>query len=112
MDSVFERRLHGKLAETHLDGGGQFTGVSPDIQNDLIDCLDKIIEDEILKEIYCCTFLSIQVDEATDVSTKEQLSVIVRMDKGESVIERQLGFVDVSCDRTATAISSVVKENS
>ncbi|XP_046857939.1 uncharacterized protein LOC124451365 isoform X1 [Xenia sp. Carnegie-2017] len=31
------------------------------------------------------------------------------MDKGESVIERQLGFVDVSCDRTATAISSVVK---
>ncbi|XP_046857570.1 uncharacterized protein LOC124450958 isoform X1 [Xenia sp. Carnegie-2017] len=50
-----------------------------------------------------------EVDEATDVSTKEQLSVIVRMDKGESVIERQLGFVDVSCDRTATAISSVVK---
>ncbi|XP_046854714.1 uncharacterized protein LOC124447756 isoform X2 [Xenia sp. Carnegie-2017] len=31
------------------------------------------------------------------------------MDKGKSVIERQLGFVDVSCDRTATAISSVVK---
>ncbi|XP_046850176.1 zinc finger MYM-type protein 1-like isoform X3 [Xenia sp. Carnegie-2017] len=112
MDSVFERRLHGRLAETHLAGGGRFTGVSPDIQNDLIDCLDKIIEDEILKEIDCCTFLSIQVDEATDVSTKEQLSVIVRMDKGESVIERQLGFVDVSCDRTATAISSVVKENS
>ncbi|XP_046859363.1 uncharacterized protein LOC124452792 [Xenia sp. Carnegie-2017] len=44
-----------------------------------------------------------------NISTKEQLSVIVRMDKGESVIERQLGFVDVSCDRTATAISSVVK---
>ncbi|XP_046860969.1 zinc finger MYM-type protein 1-like [Xenia sp. Carnegie-2017] len=69
----------------------------------------EIIEDEIVKEIDCCTFLSIQVDEATDVSTKEQLSVIVRMDKGESVIVRQLGFVDVSCDRTATAISSVVR---
>ncbi|XP_046864161.1 uncharacterized protein LOC124458112 [Xenia sp. Carnegie-2017] len=50
-----------------------------------------------------------EVDEATDVSTKEQLSVIFRMDIGESVIERQLGFIDVSCDRTATAISSVVK---
>ncbi|XP_046857268.1 uncharacterized protein LOC124450676 isoform X2 [Xenia sp. Carnegie-2017] len=50
-----------------------------------------------------------EVDEATDVSTKELFSVIVRMDKGESVNERQLGFVDVSCDRTATAISSVVK---
>ncbi|XP_046843220.1 uncharacterized protein LOC124437268 [Xenia sp. Carnegie-2017] len=109
MDSVFERRLHGRLAETHLAGEGRFTGVSPDIQNDLIDCLDKIIKDEILKEIYCCTFITLQVDEATDVSTKELFSVIVRMDKGESVIERQLGFVDVSCDRTATAISSVVK---
>ncbi|XP_046858050.1 zinc finger MYM-type protein 1-like isoform X2 [Xenia sp. Carnegie-2017] len=102
-------KIDSLLAETHLAGGGRFTGVSPDIQNDLIDCLDKIIEDEIFKEVYCCTFLSIQVDEATDVSTKEQLSVIVQMDKGESVIERQLWFVDVSCDRTATAISSVVK---
>nr|XP_046862502.1 zinc finger MYM-type protein 1-like [Xenia sp. Carnegie-2017] len=69
LDSVFERRLHGRLAETHLAGGGRFTGVSPDIQNDLIDCLDKIIEDGTLKEIDCCTFLSVQVDEATDVST-------------------------------------------
>ena len=33
-------------------------------------------------------FLSIPVDEATYVATKEQLSVIVRMDKEESVIER------------------------
>ena len=72
MDSVFERQLHGRLAESSLRGGGRFTGVSPDIQNDLINCLDMIIEDDILKEMDNCTFLSIQVDEATDVSTKEQ----------------------------------------
>ena len=69
-DSVFERQLHGRLAESSLRGGGWFTGVSPDIQNDLINCLDMIIEDDILKEMDNCTFLSIQVDEATDVSTK------------------------------------------
>ena len=43
MDSIFEKQLQ-------LRGGGRFTGVSPDIQNDLINCLDNIIEDEILKE--------------------------------------------------------------
>ena len=40
MDSVFGGRLHGRLAESRLMGGGgggrQCTGVSPDIQNDLI----------------------------------------------------------------------------
>ena len=109
MDSVFERQLHGRLAKSSLRGGGRFTGVSPDIQNDLINCLDMIIEDDILKEMDNCTFLSIQVDEATDVSTKEQLSMIVRLDKGSDIIERQLGFVDVSSDRTATALSTVIK---
>ena len=92
MDSVIGRRLHGRLAETRLIGGGQFTGVSPDIQNDLINCLDMIIEDEILKEIDNSTFLSVEVDETSDVSTKEQLSMIVRLDKGCDIIERQLGL--------------------
>jgi hypothetical protein len=87
-----------------LRGGGRFTGVFPDIQNDLINCLDMIIYD-ILKEMENCTFLSIQVD----VSTKEQLSMIVCLDKGSDIIERQLGFVDVSSDRTATALSTVIK---
>jgi len=36
MDSVFGRRFHGRLAESRLVGGGQLTGVSHDIQNDLI----------------------------------------------------------------------------
>ena len=49
-----------------------------------------------------------QVDETTDVPTKEQLSMIVRLDKGCDIIERLLGFVDVSSDRTANAISTVI----
>ncbi|XP_046864103.1 uncharacterized protein LOC124458037 isoform X2 [Xenia sp. Carnegie-2017] len=36
---------------------------------------------------------SIQVDEATDVSTKEQLSVIVRMDKGKVSLKDSLGLL-------------------
>jgi hypothetical protein len=50
---VFERRLHGRLAESERGGGGRFTGVSPEIQSDLINCPDSVI-DEILKEINDC----------------------------------------------------------
>ena len=111
-DSVFERRLHGRLAESERGGvgGGRFTGVSPEIQNDLINCLDSIIEDEIFKEINDCTFMSVQVDETSDVSTKEQVSMIARLDKGSEIVERQLGFVDVSSNRNAAAITQVIKD--
>ena len=107
-DSVFERRLEGRLEESGRSGG-VFTGVSPDTQNDLITCLDSIIGDQIAKEVNDCTFLSIQVDETTDISSKEQLSAIIRMDKGGDIIERFLKFVNVSGDRSADAISQIVK---
>ena len=42
------------------------------------------------------------------MSTKEQLSMIVHLDKGSDIVERQLGYVDVSSDRTANALSAVL----
>ena len=64
------------------------------IQNDLIVCIDSIIEDQIVQEIKNCTFLSIQIDEATYVSTKEQLSIIIRLASNGDIVERLLRFVD------------------
>ena len=91
-------------------GGGRLTGVSPEIQNDLINCLDTVIDDEIVKEIDDCTFLSVQVDKTSDVSTKEQVSMVARLDTGTEIVKRQLGFVDVSLNRNAAAISQVLKD--
>ena len=42
-----------------------------------------------------------------DVSTKEQLCVVVRQEKGGEVVERFLKFHNVSAGRTAPAISEV-----
>ena len=109
-DSVFERRLHGKLANEERGNVGVFTGVSADTQNDLIECIDSVIQDQIDKEIYQSTFLCIQVDETTDVCTKEQLSAIVRFDKKGEIVERFLKFCDVSSNRSASAISIIIKE--
>jgi hypothetical protein len=43
------------------------------------------------------------------VSTKEQLSIIVRLDSGINIVERLLKFVDVSTDRTAATLIGVIK---
>ena len=109
-DSVFERRLHGRLEAFERGHVGSFTGVSADIQNDLIECIDSVIQDQIDTEIQNCTFLSIQLDETTDVSTKEQLSAIIRLDKKGEIVERFLKFSDVSTDRTAPAITLIVNK--
>ena len=80
-DSFVERCLHRELTKGERVHSGVCTGVSSEIQNHLIECIDSVIQDQIDKEIENCRFLSIQVDETTDVSTKEQLSVIIRLDR-------------------------------
>ena len=71
----FECRLHRNVEDSHREnvGVGVFTGVSADIQNDIIECVNSVLKDEIDRKITECNFLSIQVDETTDVATKEQL---------------------------------------
>ncbi len=49
---MFDRRLHGRLQQTErFDSGGVFTGVSSDVQNDVIECIDSVTEDQINKEV-------------------------------------------------------------
>ena len=99
LDSVFDRRLHGRLQEAErCESGGVFTRVSSDVQNDVIECIDSVIEDQI-NEVRECQFLSIQCDETMDVSTKEQLSIIIHLDRGYEIVERFLKFSNVSRDR-------------
>ena len=110
LDSVFDRRLHGRLREAErCESGAVFTGVSSDVQNDVIEWIDSVIEDQINKEVSECQFLSIQCDETMDVSVKEQLSIIIRLDRGYEIVERFLKFNNVSRDRTALGMGEVVK---
>ena len=110
LDFVFDRRLHGRLQEAErCESGGVFTGVSSDVQNDVIECIDSVIEDQINKEVSECQFFSIQCDETMDVSTIEQLSIIIRLDRGYEIVERFLKFSNVSRDRTALGMGEVVK---
>ena len=53
--------------------------------------------------------MNIQVYKTTDVYTKEQLSVIVRLDREDEIFERFLKLFDVSSDRPAVAISEIAR---
>lgn len=93
----------------HLCSSTVFSGMSNTTQNDIIESIAHIIQDETEKEIRKSPFIAVQVDDTSDISNKCQLTVIIRYvnEKG-NVCERFLGFYDVSADRDAKAITSVV----
>ena len=86
----------------HLEHSSAFTGMSNLIQNDLIASVSNVLMDRIKREINESNFISIVLDETTDVSNFSQLSSVFRYisDDGQ-VLERFLGFINVSDDRTA-----------
>ncbi|KAL4120900.1 hypothetical protein QTP88_013509 [Uroleucon formosanum] len=86
-----------------------FSGMSKSIQNDLISRISEFLINQIKNEIKQCKFYSIQIDDTTDISQKTQCSIIIRYvtDKSE-LVERFLGFHNVSEDRTAQGLFNLV----
>ena len=75
----FQRHLHRRLEDSQrgILGGGVFTGVSADIQNEVIECVDSVLQDEIDSEITDCNFLSIQVDETKGIFMTSLTTLLV-----------------------------------
>lgn len=75
----------------------------------MIDSISTVINNEIIGVICATSFVSILIDESTDVSSKSQMSTIIRFVDDEGCIqERFLGFSNVSEDRSAISIAKHV----
>ena len=97
--------------QTHLESATVFKGLSPDIQNDLIDSVGSVILSQIKTELHKCMYVSVSVllDEISDVSCYSQLSTVIRfVNSNGAVCESFIRFSDVSKDRSAAAISDLV----
>lgn len=82
-----------------------FAGNSKIIQNELIDSIYSHLTDYIKKEIYETEFFSVIVDDTTDITTSAQSSIVIRyVNSSGTLVERFLGFHDVSADRSAQAV--------
>ncbi len=83
---------------------------SKTIQNQLIYCIGGSIRDKIIEEVRKAKWYSILCDEVSDVSTKEQLSIVLRfVDSSYNIREEFVDFVSV--DRiTGEILATKIKE--
>ena len=61
--------------QTHLDTVTVFKGIAPSIQNDLTESVGFVVLAEIKKELENCAFLSVMLDETSDISCFSQLRI-------------------------------------
>lgn len=78
--------------------------MSPQIQNELIEIIEKLTLEKILKEVNGSKYYSIIFDETPDIGKKEQMSIVARYHNGSGIEERFLGFFD--CFKEAKDVES------
>lgn len=63
------------------------------IQNELIELMNKQVLDQIVQQVQEAKFFAVMIDETTDISKKEQVSLVIRYtDERFNVHERFVGF--------------------
>ncbi|GBP80747.1 Chimeric ERCC6-PGBD3 protein [Eumeta japonica] len=87
------RALDNRVAygDDVTDANSVFSGLSSDIQNDLIKSIAQVIRDEIKSEINFAKFVSVIADETPDISHREQMSVIFHYLTKTGIEERFVG---------------------
>ncbi|XP_050063246.1 zinc finger MYM-type protein 1-like [Aphis gossypii] len=97
-----------QLLKEHLLSSTIFKGTSQLIQNDLIECVTSVLNSRIFNEIQSVNYVSIQADETTDVSCRSQMSIIFRYVVDQNIVERFIGFFDVSKNKTASGLADII----
>ena len=84
------------------------TYTSHDPQNDLIDCMTEEVRSEIQSRIDNSHFISIMMDDTSDVSNVEQSAISVRLTHSGEVEEHLLGLINVSDDQSADGLTKTL----
>lgn len=105
LDLLAEQEI---VMRDYLESNTVSKGTSSDIQNEVIATVTQVLNDTIRKEILEAEFISVQADETTDVSCKCQLSIVLRYCFEDRIEERFVGFYDVSKDKNAEQLSTVI----
>ena len=100
---------YDSLLELHLSNASVFRGDSKTIQNDLIFSLSECIMNKIRDELNQAKFVSVGVDETSDISSTTQCAITFRyVTTVGSVVERFIGFFNVSGIANAKSITDLV----
>lgn len=66
------------------------------------------LNSQIFKEIQAVNFVSTQAGENTDVSCRSKMSLIFRYAVEQNIVERFIGFFDVSKNETASGLVNFI----
>lgn len=98
----------GQLLEKPLLSSPFLGRASKTVQNNLIQCITSVLNDYIFRELKSTRFISIQIDETTDVSYESQVSIILRYVIDQDLIERFVGFFYVYNNTTAFGLAELI----
>ena len=85
------------FAEYMENGARNCTYLSNRAQNDLIHAMGNLVLKKIVEDVKFANIFTVMMDETTDVSGKEQASVMIRfVDTEEIIQERLIGLSAVS----------------
>ena len=102
--------MYDPVIQGHLAHSTVFKGTSPDIQNDLIKCIGDFMRDKICEEVEAAPYIAMQLDETSDIQSISQLSTVLRYTNNQEIVERFIGFTDVSADRSATGLFNHIEK--
>lgn len=98
------------VLEEHLKTATIFKGTSKTVQNELLDCMLSVLRECILDDVRSASFLAIQADEATDISTHCQLVPVLRyINQQNNVREHFFEFIPLQ-NATANSVATVLLE--
>jgi hypothetical protein len=94
-----------------LDNSTVFKGTSKTIQNELLQCMLKLVREEINNEIQKSNYVALIADETIDVSNSVQLVTLFRyIDSEGNVCEKFWGFC-IPEDHKAESITQALNKN-
>ena len=83
--------------------------LSPTIQNELIECCGKVIQEDILRDVRKAPFFSVCADESADASNQEQLPLVLRFVDESGLIREELAeFLCCSDGTTGLALANLL----
>jgi len=90
------------------------TYFSPDIQNELIETCGTLIQQKIVEDVKTAKYFSVLLDETTDISTKEQVSLCLRyVSKQEHIYVMKENFITyvVAEETTGGKLAELILDN-
>lgn len=101
-----------EVLKNHLDTAAKnATYLSPTVQNEMIGVVGKAIKESVIKRVQEATFYSLMMDETTDLSHQEQVSIMVRYvacSQEQVTIEERLLCLVATTETTGEALAGLL----